>query len=90
MSGEAVAVAGVFGILDDKALVLGYLEAPDPPHQLGAARVERGSGEASKAAPHRPLVVHSLNPTTTQEQSVGRKGRESTRVRGITWGPGYQ
>lgn len=41
MCGEAVAIACVFGILDDQALVLGDLEASDSSHQLGAARVTR-------------------------------------------------
>lgn len=36
MCGEAVAIARVFGILDDQALVLGNLEVPCSPHQLYA------------------------------------------------------
>lgn len=43
MCGEAVAIARVFGILDDQALVLGDLEAPDSSHQLGTARVNQGT-----------------------------------------------
>lgn len=45
MCGEAAAITGVFGILDDQAFVLGDLEAPDSSHQLGAVRVTR-AGEA--------------------------------------------
>lgn len=45
MCGEAAAIARVFGILDDQALVLSDLEAPDSSHQLCAAKVTR-AGEA--------------------------------------------
>jgi hypothetical protein len=43
MCGEAVAIARVFGILDDQALVLGDLEAPDSSHQLCAARINQST-----------------------------------------------
>lgn len=45
MRTEAAAVAGVFGILDDQAFILGDLEAPDTSHQLRAASGTR-AGEA--------------------------------------------
>lgn len=48
MRGKAAAVACVFGILDDQALVLGDLEAADSSHQLRAARVTRGAEARAK------------------------------------------
>lgn len=57
MRGEAVAIARVFGILDDQALVLGDLEAPDSSHQLRAARVTRANEARANRGPPPPPSV---------------------------------
>lgn len=62
MRGEAVAIARVFGILDDQALVLGDLEAPDSSHQLGAARVTRANEARAKRGLPRPPSVGQPEP----------------------------
>lgn len=63
MRTEAVAVACVFGILDDQAFILGDLEAPDASHQLRAASGTR-AGEAHAKGGSLPPPSEAI-PTLT-------------------------
>lgn len=83
MCGETAAVARVFGVLNDQALVLGDLEAADSPHQLGAARDGAGKRRAP-AGCDRPLAAGSgipLRPAESRAERGRRKARAPSSCR---------
>lgn len=86
MCAEAVAVADVFGILDDQALVLGDLEAADPSHELRAA----GRGTHRRwVSQHPSLVPGRRCPLAAGSGPPGRKGHDpGVHLPGKGWGPG--